>query len=129
MAISSSSLLLNMWKMRSFVSRWPADGSLLRQFLQAQPDQLRSLGLLAGVARSGGDGGGSLWLTVAEIDQRGNRIGHRARRAVIVDRAGEMHHGGIDVGEGRRLVLQLADDALGHFRADAGRARYRGLVA
>src|SRR5262245_39678798 len=101
----------------------------LRQFLQPEPDQLRGLGLLTGAARSGSDRGGGLWLAVAEIDQRGDGIGHRARRAVIVDGAGKVYDGRVDIGKTWRLVLQLGDDALGDFRADAGRARYRGLVA
>src|SRR3569623_2370767 len=63
----------------------PYDLQSLRQFFQAQPDQLRGLGLLARAARRRGDRGGRLRLAVAEIDQRGNRVRHRARRALIVD--------------------------------------------
>ena len=87
------------------------------------------VGPLAGAARGGGDGGGGLRLAVAEIDQRRDRIRHRLRRALLVERAGEMHHRRIDVGEGRRLVLQFGDDALGDLGPDAGRARHRRLVA
>ncbi|OIQ70101.1 hypothetical protein GALL_482930 [mine drainage metagenome] len=39
-----------------------------------------------------------------------------------------MHQRRIDTGKGGRLVLQFGDDALGDFRADAGRARHCGLV-
>src|SRR2546429_2086489 len=105
-AISSSSLLLSMVEnafLRQVVG--PADASLFRQFLQAQPNKLRGLGVLTSTARRRGDRSRRLRLTVAEIDQRGNRVSDRAWRAVIVDRAGKMHHGRIDVGEGRRLVL------------------------
>src|SRR6202011_684126 len=56
----------------------------LRQLLQPQPNELRGLRRLAGAARRRSDGGGGLRLTVAEIDQRGDRVGNRARRALIV---------------------------------------------
>ena len=56
-------------------------------------------------------------------------VGHRARRTRLIDRAGQVDQRRIDIGEGRRPVFQLCDDALGHLRADAGRARHRGLVA
>src|SRR5690349_4447709 len=118
MAINSSSLLLSMAENAFLRQWWPAGGSLLRQFLQAQPDKLRGLRIFTGAARGGCNGGRGLRLAIAEIDQRRNRIRDRTRRALIVDRAGEMHHGGIDVGKGRRLVLQLGDDALGDLRAD-----------
>src|SRR3954463_14406008 len=73
----------------------------LRQFLQAQPDQLRGFGLLARAARGGGNRGSRLRLAVTEIDQRGDRVRHRARRALIVHRPGEMHDRRIDVGKRR----------------------------
>ncbi|MGY3646542.1 hypothetical protein ACVWW2_001833 [Bradyrhizobium sp. LM4.3] len=40
-----------------------------------------------------------------------------------------MHHGWVNSCEGRRLVFQFGDDALGDLGADAGRARHRGLIA
>src|SRR5439155_7274535 len=101
-AISSSSLLLSMVEnafLRQVVG--PADGSLFRQFLQAQPNKLRGPGVLTGTARRRGDRSRGLRLAVSEIDQRGDRIGHRPRRTVIVDRAGKMHHRGIDIGKRR----------------------------
>src|SRR5712671_5142844 len=101
----------------------------LRQFLQPQLDQLRGFRTLAGDARGAGDGSGGLRRTVAEIDQRRDRVGNRTRRAIVIDRAGQMHQRRIDIGEGRRLVLQFGDDAFGHLRADAGRACHRRLVA
>ena len=74
------------------------------------------------------DRGGRLRLAVAEIDQRRDRVGHRPRRALLVERAGsapppDRHR------EGRRLVLQFGDDALGELRPDARRARDHRLVA
>ena len=53
----------------------------LRQLLQPQPDQPRGLRALAGFARRGRDRGGGLRLTIAEIDQRRDRVGDRLRRA------------------------------------------------
>src|SRR5262249_18625918 len=100
-----------------------------RKLLQSEPDQPRGIRALARVARGGGDGGRALRLAVAEIDERGDRVHDRLRRAPLFDRAGEPDHRRIEIGVGRRLVLQFRHDALGHFRADAGRARDRGLVA
>ena len=57
------------------------------------------------------------------------RAGPKDAFPVIVERAGEMHRGRIDVGKRRRLVFQFRDDAFGDFRANAGRARHCGLVA
>src|SRR4051812_24685834 len=98
-AISSSSLLLSMME-NAFLRQvgGPADGSLFRQFLQAQPNKLRGPGVLTGTARRRGDSRCRLRLAVAEIDQRGDCIRDRARRAVIVDCAGKMHHRRIDIG-------------------------------
>ena len=62
-----------------------------RQLLEPLPDQRGGVGALAGVARGGGDRGGGLRLAVAEIDQRRDRIGDRTRRAVVFERAGELH--------------------------------------
>src|SRR5437764_2994842 len=60
----------------------------LRQLLQAEPDELRGFGLLTGAARGRGNRRGRLRLTITEIDQRRDRVDDRARRALIVDRAG-----------------------------------------
>ena len=89
----------------------------------------RGLGALARAAARGRDGGGGLRLTIAEIDQRRDGVGDRLRRAPFFDRAGEPHHRRIEIGIGRRLVLQFGDDALGDLRPDAGRARDHRLVA
>src|SRR5690242_17243856 len=107
-AISSWSFSLNMAGTRSLGSI-SGEHSLFRQFFQAQPNKLRRLRVLTRTARGGGDGSRRLRLAVAEIDQRRDRIGDRARRAVIVDGAGKMHHGRIDIGERRRLVFQFRD--------------------
>src|SRR5215813_13045624 len=100
-----------------------------RKLLQPEPDQPRGIRALAGVARGGGDGGRGLRLAVAEIDQRGDGVHDRLRRASLFDRAGEPDHRRIEIGVGRRLVLEFRHDALGDLRADAGRARDHGLVA
>ena len=55
---------------------------------------------------------------IAEIDERRHRVEHRLRRAPLVDRAGEPRQPRIDGGEGRRLVLELGDDAFGDLRPD-----------
>src|SRR5215510_4537641 len=100
-----------------------------RKLLQPEPDQPRGIRALAGVARGGGDGGRGLRLAVAEIDQRGDRVHDWLRRAPLFDRAGESDHRRIEIGVGRRLVLQFRHDALGDLRAHARRARDHGLVA
>ena len=56
---------------------WTRSARSLRQLPQAQPDQRRGVGALAGVTRRRRDGGGRLRLAVAEIDQRRHRIGDR----------------------------------------------------
>src|SRR5207245_3559367 len=63
----------------------PADGSLFRQFLQAQPNKLRRLSLLTSTTRGRGNRGRRLRRAVTEIDQRGDRVRDRARRAVVVE--------------------------------------------
>ena len=75
--------------------------------------------MLAGAARRRCDRRRGLRLAVAKIDQRRDRVSDRPRRALIVDRTGQMHQRRVDIGEGRRLVLQLGDDALGDLWADA----------
>src|SRR4051794_13329109 len=87
-----------------------------RQLLEAEPDQARRIRALPGAARGRGDGGGGLRPAIAEIDQRRDGVGNRCRRALLLYRAGETHHGRIKAGIGRRLVLQLGDDALGYLR-------------
>src|SRR5579883_3117713 len=105
------------------------DDSLFGQFLQTQADQLRGPGIFAGTAGSGGNRRGGLGLAIAEIDQRGNGVRDGARRAGIVDGAGQMHDRRVDIGKAGRLVLELGDNALGDLGADTRRARHRGLVA
>src|SRR6185312_3983316 len=105
------------------------DPESLRQFLQPEPDQLRGFGVLAGAARRRRNRRCRLRLAVAEVDERRDRVGDRPRRTPVVDRAGQMHQCRIDMGEGRRPVLQLGDDALGDLRANARRACHRRLVA
>src|ERR1700722_16890379 len=86
--ISSLSFLLNMAG-DAFLTRLAGNDSLLRQFLQAQPDELRRLGFFACAARGRGDRGRRLRLAVAEIDQCRDHIRYRAGAAGIVDRAGK----------------------------------------
>src|SRR6201986_1573769 len=128
-AMSSLFFLLSMMENVFPRRSMPGEYSLFRQFLQAETNKLSGLGMLACTARGARDRGRGLRLTVAEIDQRGNCVGNRARRAVIVDRAGEIDQRRFDIGKGRRLVLQFRDDALGDLGPDARRARHRGLVA
>src|ERR1700690_998038 len=90
-SISSLSFLLSMAGSVFLTNPGGVTASLLRQFLQAQPDQLRRLGFFTRAARGRGDRGGGLRLTVAEIDQRRDRIRDRPRRAVVVDGARQMH--------------------------------------
>ena len=91
---------------------------------------LRRIRALAGAARGGGDGGRRLRLTVAEIDQRRDRVARPAAARACPSTAPDSRiTAGSTIGIGRRLVLQFGDDALGDLRADAGRARDRGLVA
>src|SRR5215204_2923912 len=60
----------------------------LRQFLQPEPDQLLGLRALACATCGGGDGGSRLRVTIAEIDQCGDRIRDRLRRTMLIHRAG-----------------------------------------
>src|SRR6516164_9327027 len=113
---------------RSFSIK-PSPLPSFRKLLQPEPDQPRGIRALARAARGSGDGGRGLRLAVAEIDQRGDCIHDRLRRALVLDRAGEADHRWIEIGERRRLVLQFRHDTLGHLRTDAGRARDHGLVA
>src|SRR6516164_3036191 len=113
---------------RSF-SIEPGPFSSFRKLLQPEPDQPRGIRALARAARGSGDGGRGLRLTVAEIDQRGDRVHDRLRRTPVLNRAGEADHRWIEIGERRRLVLQFRHDALGHLRTDARRARDHGPVA
>ena len=62
--------------------------STCRQLLQPEPDQPRRVRRLAGAARGRRDRGRRLRLTIAEIDQRRDRVGDRLRRAPLLDRAG-----------------------------------------
>src|ERR1044071_3695184 len=94
---------------RSGGVRGGGGGRSFPHLLPPQPNQLRRLGALAGTARGRRDGGRGLRLTIAEIDQRRDRIRNRLRGAPLLHRAGEAHHRGIDVGVFRRLVLQLGD--------------------
>ena len=89
----------------------------------------RGVGALTGIARRGRNGGGGLRMAIAEIDQRRDSVGHRARRALLVERAGEMHDRRVDIRKGRRLVLQFGDDPLGDLLPDARSARDHRLVA
>src|SRR3954454_21331416 len=98
------------------------DDNLFRQLFEAEADELRGLGLVAGRARGCGDRGRSLRLAVAEIDEGGDRVRDPPRRARLLDRAGQSDHTRIDIGERRRLVLELSDDALRYLRANARRA-------
>src|SRR6516164_3643021 len=100
-----------------------------RKLLQPEPDQPRGIRALPRTARRGGHGRRGLRLAVAELDQRGDCVHDRLRRAPVLDRAGEPDHRWIEIGERRRLVLQFRHDALGHLRTDAGRARDHGPVA
>src|SRR5262249_10810124 len=108
---------------------WPRFAQSLGELLKAEADQLRHVGFLADAACRSRNRGGRLRLAVTEIDQRRDRIGDRPRRALVLDRAGEPDHRGIDVHVGRRLVLELGDDALGDLGADAGGTRDHRLVA
>ena len=105
------------------------DRGLSRKLPQTQPDQRLRLGLLAGLLDRGGNGRRGLDLGVAEIDQGRDGVSHGRRRAPVLDRAGEADEGRVDGGEGRGLVLEFRDDALGELRPDAGAAGDGGLVA
>src|SRR3984893_9177188 len=100
-----------------------------RELLEPKPDQARGIRGCARVARCRGDGGCGLGLTVAQVDERRDRIREWLGRALLLDCAGEADHRRVYPGIGRRLVLELGDDALCHLWADPGGARHHGLVA
>src|SRR5262249_47045576 len=113
------------WPMQAQHALKTSDGDRecrsLRQLLQPQSDQPRRVGVLAGLARGRGDRRRGLRLAIAQVDQRRDRVGERTRRALVLDRARELHQRGIEIGrKGRRLVLQLGDDAFGDLGTDAG---------
>src|SRR6516225_7255730 len=97
----------------------PTRGST-RDLPQAELDQLRGRSLLSGGLECCGDRRAGLRLAVAEIDQRRDRVSHGPRqRSLALDRSAEPRHQWIMADESRRLVLQLAEDALGEPGADA----------
>ena len=95
------------------LGRDDAGGRSLRQLLQPSRMNCAVSAFSPALRAADGDNGVPPALAVAEIDQCRDRIRHGAQRARCRRQRRLAARRRIDIGEGRRLVLQFGDDTLG----------------